>query len=215
MRFIGMLRNIYRYIIILIGIIPFNHHAKAGDSIFLKVHFLYGSRPAKPYKNSEEKWFGGIHGGHVGLEVDSSGILNFLPSGSFHFFPKKHSKHSHFAVHDAGGFYSIFGNESDSAQKAIVYIPITVAQKIIFDSLLSVYLIQTPYDYAALGMRCGSAAYEILGQMGIVKKFGFYRTCRKIFYPQKIRKRIFRKAKTNQWQILKTSGSGHRIWERD
>ncbi len=210
-----MLRTMHRYLIILIGIIPFNHHAKAGDTLFLKVHFLYGSKPAKHFKNTEEKWFGGIHGGHVGLELDSGGILNFLPEGSFHFFPKKHSKHSQFAIHVAGGFYSIFGNEADSAQKAIVYIPITVAQKKIFDSLYNSYLANTPYDYAALGMRCGSAAYEILGQMGIVKKFGFYRTCRKIFYPQKIRKRIFKSARIKHWKIIKTDGSGQRICERD
>ena len=53
------------------------------DGIFLKVHFLYGSKPLKRDKNTEQKWFGGILGGHVGIEVKEDKVLNFLPSREF------------------------------------------------------------------------------------------------------------------------------------
>ncbi len=66
--------------------------AYAGDTAFLKVHFLYGSRPLKEYQDTEKKWFGGILGGHVGIEGDSNRIINFLPSGSFHVFKKESNR---------------------------------------------------------------------------------------------------------------------------
>src|ERR1700741_2237387 len=74
--------------------------AIANDSTIIKVHFLYGSKPAKQYKDSESKWFGGKLGGHVGIEVDSNRILNFIPQGEFHWFEKKKDPHSRYAIHD-------------------------------------------------------------------------------------------------------------------
>lgn len=59
------------------------------DSAYLKVHFLYGSKPLKKYKATEQKWFGGILGGHVGIEGDDDKIVNFLPKGKFHWLIKK------------------------------------------------------------------------------------------------------------------------------
>ncbi len=64
--------------------------AFAGDTAFLKVHFLYGSRPLKKNTRTlKKKWFGGILGGHVGIEGDSNRIINFLPSGPFTYLKRK------------------------------------------------------------------------------------------------------------------------------
>lgn len=189
--------------------------AHAQDSIFLKVHFLYGSKPLKKYKASEQKWFGGILGGHAGVECDSNRVLNFLPSGKFHLFSKKKNKHSTYAIHTIDNFYAILGGNPNEIKKAIVYIPITKLQKQKFDSITTLYLKQTPYDYALFGMRCGAATYEILGQLNILPGFSYAKTSRKILFPRKLRKRLFKKAAENNWQIFRQEGSEKRKWEHD
>lgn len=189
--------------------------ACAQDTIFIKIHFLYGSKPKKEYKGEEPKWFGGVLGGHVGIEGDSDKIVNFLPSGKFHWFAKKDNRHSAYAVHSVSSFYAILGGNPDSVKKAVVYIPVTKEQKQKFDSIAAAYLNQTPYDYAFIGMRCGAATQDILGQLGIMPAYSYSKTYRKIFYPKKLRKRLFKKAAANGWVIVRRSGSGKRKWEKD
>ena len=160
------------------------------DTTYLKVHFLYGSKPLKEYKDIEQKWFGGVLGGHVGIERDSDKIVNFKSSGKFHWFANKNKRHSTYAVHCVDNFYAILGGNPDSVKKTIVYIPVTRQQMQKFDSITTVYLKQTPYDYAFFGMRCGAAAHDILGQLGILTNYSLSKTYKKIFYPKKIRKRL-------------------------
>jgi hypothetical protein len=181
----------------------------------LKVHFLYGSKPKRDYKDTEKKWFGGVLGGHVGIEGDSGKILNFLTNDNFHVFSNKNNRHSKYLIHEPRNFYEILGGKSDSVKKAIVFVPITKEQKQLFDSLSSAYLNKTPYDYAFFGMRCGAAAYEILAQHGILPRYSIKKTSKKIFYPKKLRQRLFKKAIANNWTIWKQDGSSKRIWEED
>jgi hypothetical protein len=185
------------------------------DTTYLKVHFLYGSRPLKKYKDTEPKWFGGVLGGHVGIEGDSEKIVNFLPNGKFHWFAKKDDRHSRYAVHSINSFYGILGGDAENVKSAIVYIPVTLQQKQKFDSIAAAYLQQTPYDYALFGMRCGAAAYEILAQLNVLTDYSIKKTSRKIFYPKKLRKRLFRLAERNDWRIIKQDGSERRKWEKD
>ena len=185
------------------------------DTTYLKVHFLYGSKPLKKYKDTEQKWFGGILGGHVGIEGDSNRIVNFLPSGKFHWFAKKANRHSTYAIHSVDNFYAILGGNPDSVKKAIVYIPVTRQQKQQFDSITIEYLKQTPYDYAFIGMRCGAATYDILGKLNILPNYTYRKTYKKIFYPKKLRKRLFKKADKNNWTIVRKDGSRKRKWEQD
>lgn len=185
------------------------------DQRFLKVHFLYGSKPLREFRESERKWFGGILGGHCGIEADSDQIISFFRNGEVHWFAKRNSRNSRYRVHSYDRFYSIFGGSPESKKKAIVYVPVTTKQRHRFDSLISAYMSQTPYDYAFWGMRCGAAAYEVLGQLDILKPYSYRRTYRKIFYPRKLRKRLFRKATENNWTIELYEGSKTRKWERD
>lgn len=185
------------------------------DTTFLKVHFLYGSKPKPEFKSFERKWFGGILGGHVGIEADDDRIINFMRSRKFHWFANRNNRNSRYAVHSKHRFYSIFRYDADSVKKAIVYIPITTRQKFKFDSITAAYATQTPYDYAFFGMRCGAAAYEILAQLGILKRYSHAKTYLRIFYPRRLRKRIFRKAEENNWRVERSKGSLTRKWERD
>ena len=200
-------------IIILLLFSPF--YVFGQDEIFIKVHFLYGSKPLKKYKNTEKKWFGGVLGGHVGIESEDEQILNFLPKGDFHWFARKKNRHSTYVLHSIDDFYAILGGEPDKVKKAIVYIPVTMQQKQQFDSLSYQYLQKTPYDYALFGMRCGSGTYEILGKLGVLPNFSYWKTRRKIFYPKKLRKRLFKVATKNNWKIMRKKGSDRRKWEKD
>jgi len=195
--------------------LPVFSPANSQDSIFLKVHFLYGSKPLKKYKTTEQKWFGGKLGGHVGVEGDAGIIVDFVPSGKFHFIAKKNKKHGAYTTHTLAGFYSIFGGDPGSVKKAIVYIPVTKEQKQMFDSVTKAYLQNSPYDYAFIGMRCGAAAYDLLSQSGVLPLYSISKTYKKIFYPKKLRKRLFKKARKNGWVIIYEEGSVKRKWERD
>lgn len=189
----------------------------SGDSNthYIKVHFLYGSRPLTKYKDTEPKWFGGVLGGHVGIESDSGHILNFRGKGNFHVFSSIKNKHSMFDDHDYRGFYAILGSPADSVKKVIVTIPVTAIQKHLFDSISAAYRTESPYDYALFGMRCGAAAYEILARLGIMKEYPYQRTYMKIFYPQKLRRRLLTIAERNNWLIERYEGTARRKWEKN
>ena len=185
------------------------------DTIFIKVHFLYGSKPAKKYKNTEDKWFGGKLGGHVGIEVYPDKVMNFVPHGGFHWFARRNNRLSCFVVHTENGFWGIFGATPENVKKETVIIPIITKQKIKLDSIYKEYTTQTRYDYAFIGMRCGAAAYDILGQINILKKYSYRKTYMKIFFPKKLRRKLVKQANKNNWRIVKQDGTLKRKWEKD
>jgi hypothetical protein len=188
---------------------------QAQDSVYLKVHFLYGSKPKKRYQDSEPKWFGGILGGHVGIEGDTNEVVNFLPQGVFHQYAKPERRHSRFEIHSAYSFYGIMGGSPDSVKKLVVYIPISQQQKMQFDSITRLYLAETPYDYALFGMRCGAATYDILGQIGVLPHLGYRETFTKVAYPKILRKQLLHLAKENHWLVVQADGTKRRKWEQD
>lgn len=187
----------------------------AQDSLYIKVHFLYGSKPLWKHRDTQKKWFGGILGGHVGIESDSGKIVNFVRKGKFHLFANKDIKHSRYAIHSFIDFYNIFRDNIDSVKKTIIYVPITKQQKEKFDSIAKQYFKETPYDYAFIGMRCGAATYEFLGQLNILPKYSYRKTYLKIFYPKLLRKRLLKKAYEHNWKIEREAGTSERKWERD
>ena len=64
------------------------------DSVyFIKVHFVYGSKPLKKYKSTEQKIVGGLHGGHVSIQVEENDY-SFEPINRIHIFPHKKNHHS-------------------------------------------------------------------------------------------------------------------------
>ena len=178
----------------------------------LEIHFLYGS---KPKAEGEPKWFGGYLGGHVGLGTDSNQILNFLPHNGFHYFGSKKNKLSHFVSSTYKQFYEILEGDYRDNKKAIVYIPVTKEQSLKFDSIQQVYQKDTPYDYAFVGMRCGSSSYDILAQLGFLPIWKRGKMVRRIFYPRRLRKRVIRLANEHNWKIRREEGTDKRKWEKD
>ncbi len=188
----------------------------AQDTAYIRVHFLYGSKPLQKFKHIEPRWFGGILGGHVGIEAADNQILNFIPHGRFRLVAQNKTRHSRYVVDSFHQFYSRLGGQNpDSTKQAIVIIPVTLQQKKKFDSIAMSYLERTPYDYAFIGMRCGAATYEILARLGIMKRFSRAKTITSIAYPKKIRKRLLRKAARNGWTVIRQEGTSRRKWETD
>jgi hypothetical protein len=181
----------------------------------INVHFLYGSKPGKGFREIERKWFGGMLGGHVGIEIENDKVLNFVKSGKVHWFSHRKNKRSRYRIHSNDNFWGIFRYPASTVKKATVAIPITEKQKNKLDSISRQYLTETPYDYAFFGMRCGAATYEILGQLGVVEDYSFTGTYLKIFYPKKLRKRLLKMAEANQWSVIRYEGSLTRKWESD
>lgn len=186
--------------------------AVAQDS--LRIHFLYGSRPAHAFRAAEPRWFGGKLGGHVGIEFAPDSILNFVPSGKFHWIGRQTPKHSRYTVTDAAGFWRILGGSQGQLKTASISLPIDNVQRSAFEALRWRYLGETPYDYAFLGMRCAAATDEVLAQLGITRRRSYWGTIFGTFHPKVLRKRLLRMAHCHGWPVTSTEGSTRRIWQR-
>ena len=62
---------------------------------------------------------------------------------------------------------------------------------------------------------CAAAAYDVLAEIDVMKKYSRCGTYLRNFYPKKLRKRVFRTAGRNHWTIIRYEGSPTREWEKD
>jgi hypothetical protein len=177
----------------------------AGDTV--KVLFVYGS---KPKIKGEDRWFGGIHGGHVSVQYRNM-YASFVPDGKFHVFASRKYVNSKFVLEYDDRF--IF--DTSDSRYVIICVPVDSMQKARLDSVIGQRLTKSPYDYAFFGMRCASAAYELFATAGIFPSKSRYGMLRKYFYPKKLRKKMFREAKLNNWPVYFRPGRTSRKWEED
>lgn len=212
------MKTIYgRFIIAVLAMSVMKGQAQvsSSDSIVIKVHFLHGSRPKHQFRHEENRWFGGVLGGHAGVEYAPGEIVNFQPASGVHVFTNRRHINSHFSIHDTVSFYEVLGGEYASVKKTIVSIRVSARQKARLDSVVTAYRKHSPYDYAFFGMRCGAATYELLAQAGLLKRYSFAGTWSRLFYPRKTRRRLERSAKEHGYRVRKMSGSSKRTWEKD
>lgn len=174
------------------------------DSVL--VLFVYGS---KPLAANEEKWFGGIHGGHVSIQYKNK-FISFIPHDGFHYFSKKNKK-SAFVIEEEN--YFVF--DTTNSRYLIISIPVDSIQKTKLDSVCEQRLKDPVYDYAFIGMRCASAAYELLSAAGIYKTHRLGYLKRKYFYPKLLRKKLIKEAKSKHWHMIYRKGKATRKWEKD
>jgi hypothetical protein len=137
----------------------------------VRVLFVYGS---KPKAKGEARWFGGIHGGHVSVQYGNK-FASFVPDGKFHLIRSKKHINSTFITETGDRF--VF--DTTESRYLIVSIPVDSIQKRRLDSLVEKRLKTSPYDYAFIGMRCASAAYELLSGAGIYPKMSINKMSRK------------------------------------
>lgn len=183
----------------------------ASDSLYLKLHFVYGSKPLPAYRRTEVKQFGGIHGGHVYLEVNNKIISFGTNQGKWHIFPHKSKSAGKYRIDKDLAWHG------DTAAKKMATIVIPVSQKQL-DKLTEAekkYFAETPYDYAFFGMRCAAGAYDMLSKAEVCKRKSRFAIISKNFYPKRLRVKLLRRAKKENWQVVKLEGRKTRKWERD
>ena len=173
----------------------------------IKLHFLYGSVPSKGYKDSEEKLFGGIKGGHVNIEANGR-VLDFL-SGNCPILPENKKPTGGFCINQ-----SIYWDTA-TTKWLTIKIPVTKEQLKQLDAIFDQYAQQTPYDYAVFGMRCAAASYDVLSEVGVVKKLSHKYNIVKNFYPKLLRKRMLKLAEENNYPVTFHTGKLSRKWESD
>ncbi len=181
----------------------------------LQVRFLYGSKPRPEHKKEQKIWFGGMLGGHVGIRYNDTCYLSFFYEGNVHIFQHKKNKNGKYAFQSIHEFNHIMDKDVDSVKTLVIHIPISHDKRLQFDSICKSYIDNSPYDYSFFGYRCGSSTYEILAQLGIVKKYSFFKSWRKIFYPKIVRRKLIHQAKEHQWRREKHKGTHKRLWEKD
>jgi len=175
----------------------------------IAVHFLYGSKPAKGFKE-EKKWFGGIKGGHVTIEAGDS-IVGFQPKGNCHVFGQKEHPNGYFKVKPK----EQWEHDTVSLKYATVIIPVSEDKYATLKNTINNYLQKSPYDYAVFGMRCAAATYDMLEKTGVVKKRSRVGKWVTFFYPQLLRRRLLKLAQENNYAVVKTEGRKSRVWESE
>lgn len=97
----------------------------------------------------------------------------------------------------------------------IICIPVSRRQSRTLDSVIAERLNAAPYDYAFIGMRCASAAYELLAAANIYPARSINAMVWKYFYPRKLRKSMLKDARAKKWTMISRPGRKTRKWERD
>lgn len=177
----------------------------------ITIHFLYGSKPAKGYKGTETKYFGGIHGGHVFMQFDGI-IFSFMPNNyPVHVFAHRNKKQSGYFQQSL----SEFSKDTAGSKVTSITFPLNDSQYTCLLRVRDEYKKSTPYDYAFFGMRCAAACYNVLGCAGVVKQRGNFANVCINFYPKPMRKRMLNYAKQHHLAVVYREGRASRKWERD
>jgi hypothetical protein len=177
---------------------------------YITVHFLYGSKPARGYKATEHKAFGGIHGGHVSIQIDTT-IFSFRPKYGWHIFARHHKIEGGFILENAASW----ANDTTGDKYTSIQIPLSDSQYVVLQNFEKKVLAESPYDYAFFGMRCASGAADVLSQLGIFKKRSNFGYIRKNFYPKRLRRKLLRYAKAHELAVTRKQGRRSRKWERE
>ncbi|MBN2730088.1 MAG: hypothetical protein JXR53_12760 [Bacteroidales bacterium] len=180
------------------------------DSLTIKLHFLYGSKPKLSTKDTEKKLFGGIHGGHVTIEIENV-VFGFSPKGSYHIFSHNNNPH--------GGWQSeplkYWVKDTVDEKYTSFIIPVTREKYDSVKSILTQYMQETPYDYAFFGYRCAAASWDVLSQAGILDEHSKTWEIYRCFIPKPERNKMFRRAEDINATIIRHDGRETRKWEKD
>lgn len=183
----------------------------AGDTLYFKLHFVYGSTPKRAFKSTEPKYFGGIHGGHVYMEVDHE-IVSFGPNnGQWHIIGHKKKIVGKYRIDKD----LIWSGDTGKLKITTIEIPITKQQLEQFKLAEKHYLEKAPYDYAFIGMRCAAGAYDMLSKVGVCKQRSHAGMILKNFYPKRLRIKLLKRAVKEHWKVTRQEGRYTRHWEKD
>ena len=202
----SVVKKLWLSVLLLIGF----EASFAQEPHLIKVFFRYGSIPEIGYEYIEYKEVGGLQGGHVSIGLDSLEI-GFTNDKTIHVFPKKNNS--------KGVFYWEYLKDFEdqiSDKKYITFlIPINDEQYARLKTTLLDYIAEPPYDYAFFGMRCASATYDVLSQIGLFEPKTRGRNIISNFYPKLFRRKMFELARKNGYTVISVKGRKTRLWEKD
>lgn len=67
-----------------------------------------------------------------------------------------------------------------------------------------------------MGMRCASAAADVLAQVGVLDKMYAGKGAKmEVFCPEILRTELFSMAKQRNWTVERQEGTLRRVWEKD
>lgn len=178
------------------------------DSATIEIWFLHGSKPKKKFSASENKWFGGLHGGHVWIAVGSR-FLSFNPGRKFSIFEKKGET----------GLFHIdskpnWGNDTAGLQYTIFRKKIDSATAELFHHLADSLSQFPPFHYAFFGHRCASAGAFVLSQLKILPMYSKTKLIYKFFYPKRLRKYLTQRSTKCEFFVEFKKGKNNRKWEK-
>ncbi len=157
----------------------------------------------------EKKRFGGLHGGHVSVQIGDS-VFSFKFIGKVRVFGAKKNLHHHWITQAMSAWIQ----DTINNKYASIVIPLSYDQFAKLKSIQQSYCGKDPYDYAFLGMRCAAAVYDVFSQLEFFKPRSRLGMIRSNFYPKMLRKRFLKLASNKKWVVLKHDGSERRKWER-
>ena len=195
-----------RRLFILISVFLINTCFASDTTYTIKLNFLYGSRPAKGYRQQESKLFGGIKSRHVNIDAGGR-VLDFTP-GNNPLFPHNKKPSGGFSINPSVTW------DNDDKWKTIV-IPVSEDQYMALQKIFDSVAARTPYDYAIFGMRCAAASYDVLSKIGLFKPCSNDKNVITHFYPKLLRKKILKWADKNNYTIISNEGRPSRKWESD
>ncbi len=151
-------------------------------------------------------------GGHVLIEVDNKLIAFDLRVRKIHIFPRTKGENFNaaFYLKDSHTWRA----ETVDDRITSIEFPINEIQyKELADIIDSVYL-EPPYDYAFFGMRCTSAAAEILGKAGIIENLSRFQNIIIAFYPAQLRQTILKISERRKLHVSKKEGNSCRNFDK-
>lgn len=210
-----MLKTIFKRIIRtkflgILFILSFNFSINTYSQDSIKVYFLYGSKPAAGFSSSEKHLFGGLHGGHVSIGIDSI-VYGFHHLPGLHIFPYHHHLDGVIQCQSL----ELFQKDTISNQYVTFTIPVTDLQFNRIKEIYKTYVLNTPYDYAFFGMRCTASAYDVLCKIGLFPVKSRFAIIRSNFYPKMLRKKMYTLCACKHYPISFKKGRSSRKWEKD
>jgi hypothetical protein len=182
-----------------------------GQSVHkITVCFLHGSKPYREQQRSERKETGGFYGGHVSIVVDSI-EFGFTSGKKINIFPSHKNPCGFFYCEELKDFQ----NDTIGLKYTTIDIPVSDSQFVMIKSIINNYLGRPPYDYAFFGMRCASATFDVLSQIGIVNARTRTGNAISNFYPKLLKNKMKRLAKKNNYKLIVHKGKKTRIWDDD
>lgn len=178
---------------------------------YLVIHFLHGYI-RKRHCEDPKTTVGGLLGGHIEWEIEDTVYgFQYADRKKIHFYSRKQPA-------AFGGLFTRKSKanwlkETKNDRITSIFIPLGEGQRVRLVDILEAYHRQAPYDYAFLGMRCASATFELMAEIGLLPKKSRRYYILHAFYPRQLRKRLVKWAKKNKFQVLKKEGIESRFWE--